>query len=113
MSIVDSYGYTPAVANIFIPRVLVPMLGGQTDMEKVEGAKAPAALFVKELERLLGSNQFYGGSNVSLADLHVFPVLTYLAATPEGKAILESAPNLRGWMGRIAKRPSVQAIMPS
>lgn len=113
MSIVDSYGYTPAVANIFIPRVLVPMLGGQTDMEKVESAKAPAALFVKELERLLGSNQFYGGSNVSLADLHVFPVLTYLAATPEGKAILEGAPNLRGWMGRIAKRPSVQAIMPS
>jgi glutathione S-transferase len=113
MSIVDSYGYTPAVANIFIPRVLVPMLGGQTDMEKVEAAKAPAALFVQELERLLGSQQYYGGANVSLADLHVFPVLTYLAATPEGKTILESAPNLRGWMGRIAKRPSVQAIMPS
>jgi glutathione S-transferase len=113
MSIVDSYGYTPAVANIFIPRVLVPMLGGQTDEEKVEGAKAPAALFVKELERLLGSQQYYGGANVTLADLHVFPVLTYLAATPEGKSILESAPNLRGWMGRMAKRPSVQAIMPS
>jgi glutathione S-transferase len=113
MSIVDSYGYTPSVANIFIPRVLVPMLGGETDMEKVEGAKAPAALFVKELERLLGSQQFYGGANVSLADLHVFPVITYLAATPEGKTILESAPNLRGWLGRIAKRPSAQAIMPS
>ncbi len=113
MSIVDSYGYTPAVANIFIPRVLVPMLGGQTDMEKVESAKAPAALFVSELERLLGSSQFYGGSNVCLADLHAFPVLTYLAATPEGKAILESAPNLRNWMGRMAKRPSVQAVMPS
>ncbi|MEY2933049.1 MAG: hypothetical protein RL033_3798 [Pseudomonadota bacterium] len=113
MSIVDSYGYTPSVANIFIPRVLVPMLGGETDMEKVESAKAPAALFVKELERLLGSQQFYGGANVSLADLHVFPVITYLAATPEGKAILESAPNVRGWLGRIAKRPSAQAVMPS
>jgi glutathione S-transferase len=113
MSIVDSYGYTPAVANIFIPRVLVPMLGGQTDLEKVEAAKAPAALFVKELERLLGSQQYYGGANVSLADLHVFPVLTYLAATPEGKTILESAPNVRALMGRLAKRPSAQAIMPS
>jgi glutathione S-transferase len=113
MSIVDSYGYTPSVANIFIPRVLVPMLGGETDMEKVEGAKAPAALFVKELERLLGSQQFFGGAGVSLADLHTFPVITYLAATPEGKAILETAPNLRGWLGRIAKRPSAQAVMPS
>ena len=113
LSIVDSYGYTPCVTNLFIPRVLVPSLGGETDMEKVESAKAPAALFVKELERLLGSAEYFGGANVSLADLHALPVLTYLVATPDGKAILESAPNLRTWLGRIGKRPSVQAIMPS
>jgi glutathione S-transferase len=113
LSIVDSYGYTPSVTNLFIPRVLVPSLGGQTDLEKVESAKAPAALFVKELERLLGTQQFYGGANVSLADLHVLPVLAYLSATHEGKSILEGAPNLRGWMGRMNKRPSVQAMMPS
>jgi glutathione S-transferase len=113
MSVVDSYGYTPSVINLFIPRVLVPSMGGETDMEKVEAGKAPAALFVKELERLLGSQQFFGGANVCLADLHALPVLTYLVATPEGKAILETAPNLRGWMGRMVKRPSVQAMMPS
>jgi glutathione S-transferase len=113
LSIVDSYGYTPSVTNLFIPRVLVPSLGGETDMEKVEGAKAPAALFVKELERLLGSDQFYGGAQVSLADLHVLPVLAYLVATPEGKAIFEGAPHLRGWYGRMQKRASVQAMMPS
>jgi glutathione S-transferase len=113
MSIVDSYGYTPAVTNLFIPRVLVPSLGGETDLEKVESAKAPAALFVKELERLLGTSQFFGGANVSLADLHVLPVVTYLVATPEGKAICESAPNLRNWLSRTAKRPSAQAVMPS
>jgi glutathione S-transferase len=114
LSIVDSYGYTPSVTNLFIPRVLVPSLGGETDMEKVEAAKAPAALFVKELERLLGnSNQFYAGATVTLADLHVLPVLTYLVATPEGKAIFEGAPNLRAWFSRMQKRPSVQAMMPS
>ena len=31
MSIVDSYGYAASITNIFIPRVLVPSLGGQTD----------------------------------------------------------------------------------
>lgn len=113
MSMVDSYGYTPCVTNTFIPRVLVPSLGGQTDVEKVEAAKQPAALFVKELERELGSNPFFGGANVSLADLHVLPVLAYYAATPEGKSTLESAPNLRAWFSRIQKRPSVQAMMPS
>jgi glutathione S-transferase len=113
MSIVDSYGYTPCVSNLFIPRVLVPSMGGQTDMAQVEAAKEPAARFAKELERLLGSGQFFAGSNVSLADLHVLPVVTYLAATPEGKVILEGAPNLRGWLSRMQKRPSVQAMMPS
>jgi glutathione S-transferase len=113
MSIVDSYGYGPCVSNIFIPRVLVPSMGGQTDEAQVEAAKEPAALFVKELERLLGASQFFGGSNLSLADLHVLPVVTYLVATPEGKTIFEAAPNLRGWLSRMQKRPSAQAMMPS
>jgi glutathione S-transferase len=113
ISIVDSYGYTPCVLGLFIPRVLAPSLGGQTDMAKVEDAKEPAKLFVSEIERLLGSAQFFGGANVCLADLHVLPVVTYLAATPEGKSILEGAPNLRGWLSRMQKRPSTQAIMPS
>ena len=113
MSIVDSYGYTPCVTNLFIPRVLVPSLGGETDLAKVEEAKAPATVFVKELERLLGSAQFFGGANLSLADLHVLPVVTYLVATPEGKSMFEGAPGLRSWLGRMQKRPAVQAIMPS
>jgi glutathione S-transferase len=112
MSIVDSYGYTPCVHGLFIPRVLAPSLGGQTDMQKVESSKEPATLFVSEIERLLGSAQFFGGANVCLADLHLLPVITYLAATPEGKSILEGAPNLRGWLSRMQKRPSTQAMMP-
>ena len=113
MSIVDSYGYGPSVTNLFIPRVLVPSMGGETDMAKVEAAKEPAGLFVKELERLLSGQTFFGGANVSLADLHTLPVLVYLRATPEGKTIMESAPMVRAWMSRMLERPSVRAMMPS
>jgi glutathione S-transferase len=113
MSIVDSYGYTPSVVNLFIPLVLVPSLGGETDLAKVEAGKAPAALFVKELERLLGGQTFFGGAAVCLADTHVYPVLVYLRATEQGKAMLDGAPHLRAWMSRMMERPSVRAIMPS
>jgi glutathione S-transferase len=91
MSVVDSYGYTPSVINLFIPRVLVPSMGGETDMEKVEAGKAPAALFVKELERLLGSQQFFGGANVCLADLHALPVLALLLMANVGLGIVSRA----------------------
>jgi glutathione S-transferase len=111
MSVVDSYGYGPSVTNLFIPRVLVPSMGGETDMEKVEAAKEPATLFAKELERLLGSLDYFGGAQVCLADLHAVPVITYLAATPEGKVILESTPKLRRWLDRMGQRSSVKTMM--
>ena len=73
MSIVDSYGYPASITNIFIPRVLVPSLGGQTDEAQVEAAKPQAALFLTEIDRLLGGANYFGGDTVSLADLHLLP----------------------------------------
>jgi glutathione S-transferase len=113
MSIVDSYGYVPSITHLFIPRVLVPSMGGETDMDKVEAAKEPATIFVRELERLLGEADFFGGNQVCLADLHAIPVITYLAATPEGKAILDATPHVRQWIGRMNQRSSVKTMMPS
>ncbi|WP_313953783.1 glutathione S-transferase family protein [Accumulibacter sp.] len=112
MSIVDSYGYPASITNIFIPRVLVPSLGGQTDEAQVEAAKPKAALFLSEITRLLGWDSYYGGATVSLADLHVLPVLAYLRATPEGQAMLAAAPSIGAWMARMNERSSVQAVMP-
>lgn len=113
MSIVDSYGYAASVTNLFIPRVLVPMLGGQTDEAQVEAAKPQAALFLAEAERLLGASAYYGGDKVSLGDLHLLPVLTYLRATPEGQALMAAHPRLGAWMERMNQRASVQALMPA
>lgn len=113
MSIVDSYGYAASITNIFIPRVLVPSLGGQTDEAQVEAAKPQAALFLKEIGRLLGDASYFGGAAVSLADLLVLPVLTYLRATPEGQALLAATPSIEAWMGRMSERGSVQAVMPA
>jgi glutathione S-transferase len=113
MSIVDSYGYPASVTNIFIPRVLIPSLGGQTDEAQVEAAKPQAALFLDELGRLLGGANYFGGAAVSLADLHVLPVLTYLRATPEGQALIAAAPGIAAWMDRMNQRSSVRAVMPA
>ena len=113
MSIVESYGYPASITDIFIPRVLVPSLGGQTDEALVEAAKPRAALFLKEIARLLGAGSYFGGASVSLADLHLLPVLTYLRATPEGQALLAATPSVEAWIDRMNGRSSVQAVMPA
>ncbi len=113
MSINDSYGYAASITDIFIPRILVPSLGGQTDEAQVEAAKPRAALFLKEIARLLGGASYFGGATVSLADLHVLPVLTYLRATTEGQTLLAATPSIEAWMGRMGERSSVQAVMPA
>ena len=113
MSIVDSYGYPASITNIFIPRVLVPSLGGETDETQVEAAKPQAALFLQEINRMLAGSSYFGGETVSLADLYVLPVLTYLQATPEGQALLAATPHLVAWIGRMNERSSVQAVMPA
>lgn len=113
MSIVDSYGYPAAITNLFIPRILVPMLGGETDEAQVEAAKPQAELFLKEISRLLGADEFFGGNNLSLADLMVLPVLTYLQATPEGEVMIAAVPSIGRWMERMNGRDSVKSIMPA
>ena len=41
-----------------------------------------------ELDRLLGEQRFLAGEQVSIADLMLAPQIDFLAATPEGKALL-------------------------
>jgi len=113
MSLVDSYGYAACITNIFIQRVLVPALGGQTDESLVEAGKPQAALFLSEIERLLDGTELFGGQQVSLADLHLLPVLTYLQATTDGQQLLAATPRLQAWMGRMHQRASVQSVMPT
>jgi len=46
---------------------------------------------------------------LSLADLHAYPMLRYLALAPEGQALLQAQhPRLWAWLEMMAQRPSVQ-----
>tara|TARA_R110002094_G_scaffold73923_6_gene81644 strand:+ start:109 stop:744 length:636 start_codon:yes stop_codon:yes gene_type:complete len=113
MGILDSFGYPASVTNIFIPRVLVPSLGGETDEAQIAAALPKAELFLDEIGRLMASDPYFGGANVSLADLYVLPVLTYLNATPEGQALINARPKITGWLARMNARASVLAVMPA
>ncbi len=112
MGIVDSYAYPAFITHIVIPRVVVPMMGGETDEAAVKAALSQAEKCVSALEQLIGGHKFVAGNALSLADLHLVPVYDYLSQTPEGEGLLEGAPGLRGWWDGIRNRDSVTKTRP-
>ena len=110
VNIIDSYGYDALIARTFIPRAVVPMLGGTTDESVIDGAKADAQKVIDVLNGLVHDSFFT--DSLSLADLHVIPVMHYASQIPEGQALLEKAPKLSAWLDKMNQRDSVKATVP-
>ena len=64
------------------------------------------------LEQLLGDQKFLAGDKLSLADLHLAPIFTYLTATPESGPILEDKPGLHRWWESMKGRESMTKTEP-
>jgi glutathione S-transferase len=112
IAIADSYGYPSLITRIVMQRVVAPMMGGTPDDKVVESGLANARTTCAELERLMAGAAFLAGDQLSLADLHVAPIMAYAVMTPEGKGLLEQYRGLQSWWQRMAARPSMAATQP-
>jgi glutathione S-transferase len=112
MAIIDSYAYSCLVGQLVWQRLIVPMQGGAADEAEVAASLPQAKLCLAEFARLLGADIWFGGNTISLADLHLAPVMAYAVSMPEGADMLAAQPTLEAWWGRIAKRPSMTKTPP-
>lgn len=114
--VIDSYLYGAAIGKAFWQAAVVPMQGGQGDQAVMQEGLDQAAQALAAIEALLpagGDNACLCGGGVSLADLHMVPVVEYFAMIPPGKAVLDRTPRLTAWWGGMAARPSVVKTRPS
>ena len=108
----DWYFFPKAAATIVFQRIVGPALFGMTADEAVCAAAVPVArVCVEELERLIGTQPFLAGDRLSIADIMLAPQLEYLAATPEGRPMLDGT-RVAAWLARMTARPSMQATLP-
>lgn len=112
VGIVDSYTYGPVIGQIVIQRLVVPMMNGTPDETAIAQALPAAGKALAVLDGLIGDRPFLAGETLSLADLHLAPILAYFSATPEGEKVLAATPNLRRWFAAIGARPSFAATEP-
>lgn len=112
IAIVDSYAYGSMISAIVIQRVVMPMVGGVADDTVIAAAIPTAETSLAAFEELLGGGHFLAGDGLSLADLHLAPVMAYFSATPEGQARLPNHPRLARWWGAVSSRPSMVKTQP-
>lgn len=109
IGLLDAYAYRPMVWGVFVQRVRVPLNGGMANEAEIAAALTAAAPCLAVLEGFLKAGPFFGGTLLSLADLHAYPMLCYFALAEEGRAALSRHGLLLGWMETMRSRSAVLA----
>ncbi len=107
IGVLDSYAYRPMVWSIFVQRLRVPADGGHSNEAEISQGVERSRECLRVLELLQGEQPFLAGPEFSLADLHAYPILCYLALTDEGAELISGFPRQADWMERISSRPSI------
>src|SRR4028118_273728 len=110
MAIIDSYLFGPAIGSIVVQRLILPSLGRNTDEAKVKNAIAPAQTAIEAIESLAADSTYLLGSEASIADFYLIPILMYLFQTPEFEVITAQTPKLRRWRDELSQLPNVQKL---
>lgn len=109
--IVDSYAYGAIVHKVFWQEVIIPMQGGTPDAAIAAAGLKATRQALDVLEGLVAGDLLCGGT-VSLADLHLLPVVEYLRMTKDGGAAFAAQPKLSAWWEKMNTRPSVVKTRP-
>lgn len=105
----DWYFFPKVAAVIVFQRIVGPvLLGTSADEAAIAAAMPMAKTCIAELDRLLGTQPFFAGERISIADIMLAPQLDFFADTPEGRSLLGNT-NLQGWLTRMNARPSMIA----
>ena len=107
IAVVDAYAYPAMITAVVIQRMVMPMLGGTADEAVVAAAMPNVERSLQVFETMLdGGHPWLAGDGLSLADLHLAPVMAYFSGTPEGQRLLPATPS---WRAGGARRPRARA----
>jgi glutathione S-transferase len=109
LGMLDNYCYRPMVWDVYVQRVVVPTAGGAADEACIAAALPGLRSLLEQLERWRGERGYLVGEELTLADLHLYPMLSYFIQTPEGVRMLGSLPGLQQWLRSMGLRDSVRS----
>lgn len=110
LAIAANYFYPVGVSQLFVQRIMAPIMGGAPDESVVAEATAIASQYLDVLERELEA-PFLVNDSLSLADILTGAMVDYINMTAEGAALVTTRPKTAAWLNRINQRPSFQQTL--
>ena len=107
MNITDWYVTTSITNGISWNRVVAPIFGLATDESAVEAAIPQGRTCVAALEEILGSNPYFAGDQLTLADIMAFAHIDFMPRSMEGSDLLAGS-TLLPWLERMSVRESAR-----
>jgi glutathione S-transferase len=107
ISIADNYAYPHLVWGVYVERVSKPLRKESTDERKLEDSIQKARLCLDAVSKLIGSNEWLAGPDLTLADLWFAPMIDYFLLAPEGRELFQAYPALSTWWNRMSARESM------
>jgi glutathione S-transferase len=114
MGLADAYLYRPLVWDIYVERCDAPAEGRAPDEAKIAAAIPRVETCFAAIETLMppetqAQGPFLLGAQLTLADLHLAPMISIGLRAGEGAALLARHPRLAAWWAQMRTRPSLAA----
>ncbi len=115
MSVADAYLYRPLVWDIYVERCDAPADGRAPDEAKIAATIPRVATCFAAIEALMApqdsksAGPYVLGAQLTLADLHLAPMISIGVRAAEGAALLARHPRLAAWWSDMRQRPSLAA----
>ncbi len=110
LSVIDAYGYGALVGGIAAYHLFPDFVGGKNDTMRAAGIDNGKKVIALAMQTR-GASPFIAG-DLSLADLHLAPILFYVSLTPDMPELL-AIEGFADWWARIQALKSFQDTPPS
>lgn len=107
IGIVDFYGYVPLVRQVFSNAVFAPRMGETPDQDALTQGLRDARPVLQSLDRIAAEGYQLDGTDISLADLHLAPMMAYFTMADAGTEMLREYPALLRWWQGVSDRTSL------
>ena len=109
MSVCDSYVYQPLVWDVYVERLEKGNRGEKSDEDRIADGLDKARISFGAITRLMSGKTWLAGDAVTLADIHLAPMMDFFLMTQEGRRTIAGFPLLGAWWERMKRRPSMLA----